>query len=96
MADKEKGIRSHEGIAFNLSSAAKPFRAVAILQPAQQGKLYLTDTVGTYLTGFAKEIAEQMNIHHLLSGASGLNMPTPGRTRGGSSDQQFSYGHHRR
>jgi len=75
MADKEKGIRNHEGVAFNLSSAGKPFGAVAILQLAQQGKLKLSDTVGTYLTGFAKEIAEQVTIHHLLSGTSGLNTP---------------------
>jgi CubicO group peptidase (beta-lactamase class C family) len=75
MADKEKGIRNHEGVAFNLSSAGKPFRAVAILQLAQQGKVKLSDTVGTYLTGFAKEIAEQVTIHHLLSGTSGLDTP---------------------
>ncbi|MFC5747067.1 serine hydrolase domain-containing protein [Actinomadura rugatobispora] len=75
MADKEKGIRNHQGVAFNLSSAGKPFGAVAILQLAQQGKVRLWDTVGTYLTGFAKEIAEKVTIHHLLSGTSGLNTP---------------------
>jgi CubicO group peptidase (beta-lactamase class C family) len=31
--------------------------------------------VGAYLTGFAKEIAEQVTIHHLLSGTSGLDTP---------------------
>ncbi|MFF5715327.1 serine hydrolase domain-containing protein [Streptomyces buecherae] len=75
MADKEKGVRNHEGIAFNLSSAGKPFGAVAILQLAQQGKLRLSDPVGAHLTGFPKEIAEQVTIHHLLSGTSGLNTP---------------------
>jgi CubicO group peptidase (beta-lactamase class C family) len=75
MADEERGIRNHQGIAFSLSSAGKPFHAVAILQLAQQGKVKLSDTVGTYLTGFAKEIAEQVNIHHLLSGTSGLDIP---------------------
>ncbi|WP_211245906.1 serine hydrolase domain-containing protein [Actinomadura oligospora] len=75
MADREKGIRNHAGIAFNLSSAGKPFGPVAILQLAQQGKLRLSDTVGAHLTGFAKEIAEQVTIHHLLSGTSGLNSP---------------------
>ncbi|MEV8632916.1 serine hydrolase domain-containing protein [Streptosporangium sp. NPDC051023] len=75
MADREKGIPNHKGVAFNLSSAGKPFGAVAILQLAQQGKVKLSDTVGTYLTGFAKEIAEQVTIHHLLSGTSGLNSP---------------------
>ncbi|MFF3667078.1 serine hydrolase domain-containing protein [Microtetraspora malaysiensis] len=75
MADKEKGIHNHEGTAFSLSSAGKPFGAVAILQLAQQGKLSLSDTVGTHLKGYAKDIAEQVTIHHLLSGTSGLNTP---------------------
>jgi CubicO group peptidase (beta-lactamase class C family) len=75
MADQEKGIRNHEGIAFSLSSAGKPFLAVAVLQLAQQGRLRLSDSVGTYLTGFAEDIADQVTIHHLLSGTSGLNSP---------------------
>ncbi|MEV0403441.1 serine hydrolase domain-containing protein [Actinoallomurus sp. NPDC050550] len=75
MADKEKGIANHEGVAFSLSSAGKPFNAVAILQLAQQGKVKLSETVGTHLKGFAKDIAEQVTIHHLLSGTSGLDSP---------------------
>ncbi|MFE1951658.1 serine hydrolase domain-containing protein [Streptomyces sp. NPDC059524] len=75
MADKEKGIRNHEGVAFNLSSAGKPFGAVAVLQLAQRGKVRLSDTLGTYLSGFAKDIAEKVTIHHLLSGTSGLDTP---------------------
>ncbi len=75
MADQEKGIRNHEGVAFSLSSAGKPFGAVAILQLVQAGKVQLTDTVGTHLTGFAKEIADQVTIHHMLCGTSGLNSP---------------------
>ncbi|WP_344534757.1 serine hydrolase domain-containing protein [Streptomyces albiaxialis] len=75
MADRERKVRNHEGIAFNLSSAGKPFGAVAVLQLAQRGKVRLSDTVGTHLKGFAKEIAEQVTIHHLLSGTSGLNTP---------------------
>jgi len=75
MADKEKRIAIHEDTAFSLSSAGKPFYAVAILQLAQQGKVKLSDTVGTHVEGFAKEIAEKVTIHHLLSGTSGLNSP---------------------
>ncbi|MER7208853.1 serine hydrolase domain-containing protein [Streptosporangium sp. NPDC000239] len=75
MADREKGIPNHRGVAFNLSSAGKPFGAVAVLQLVQQGKVKLSDTVGTYLTGFPKEIAERVTVHHLLSGTSGLNSP---------------------
>lgn len=73
MADKAKGIRNHEDVAFNLSSASQPFGAVAVLQLAQQGKVKLSDTVGTHLTGFAKEIAEQVTIHQLLTSTSGLS-----------------------
>ncbi|MFC4909565.1 serine hydrolase domain-containing protein [Actinomadura gamaensis] len=75
MADEARGIRNGEDVAFSLSSAGKPFGAVAILQLAQQGGLKLTDTVGTHLTGFGKEIAEQVTIHHMLSGTSGMNTP---------------------
>ncbi|TDD39600.1 serine hydrolase domain-containing protein [Saccharopolyspora elongata] len=77
MADKEKGIRNHEGVAVNLSSGSQPFLSVAILQLAQQGKVALSDTVGTHLTGFAREIAEQVTIHHLLTPISGLDAPMP-------------------
>jgi CubicO group peptidase (beta-lactamase class C family) len=73
MADEEKGIRNSEGVAFNLSSGSQPFGAVAVLQLAQQGKLKLSDTVGTHLTGFAKDIAEQVTIHQLLTSTSGLS-----------------------
>ncbi|MGA5303745.1 serine hydrolase domain-containing protein [Nucisporomicrobium flavum] len=75
MADRERGIRNHEGTAFSLSSAGKPFHAVAILQLAQRGKLQVSDPVGKYLRGLDKEIAERVSIHHLLSGASGLASP---------------------
>ncbi|MBO0869319.1 MAG: serine hydrolase, partial [Micromonosporaceae bacterium] len=39
MADQEQRMRNREGTAFSLSSAGQPFRAVAILQLAQQGRL---------------------------------------------------------
>ncbi|WP_433131173.1 serine hydrolase domain-containing protein [Micromonospora sp. CA-240977] len=92
MADKEKGIRNHEGVAFSLSSAGKPFNAVAILQLAQQGKLKLTDTVGRYLTGFAKDIAERVTIHHMLAGVSGMNTPEEDVQRVfGSREQVHEY-----
>lgn len=73
MADEEKGIRNHEGVAFNQYGG--PFVSLSIVQLAQRGKVKLWDTVGTYLTGFAKEIAEQVRVHHLLVGTSGLSFP---------------------
>jgi CubicO group peptidase (beta-lactamase class C family) len=75
LADKEKGIPNQENTAFSLSSAGQPFHAVAVLQLAQQGRLQLTDTVGKYLTGFAKDVAEKVTIHDLLSGVSQLDSP---------------------
>ncbi|GIF33457.1 beta-lactamase [Actinoplanes utahensis] len=75
MADRDRGIRNHEGIAFTLSSAGKPFNAIAILQLAQQGRLKLTDTVSQHLEGFDDDIAEQVTIHQMLSGTSGMNTP---------------------
>jgi CubicO group peptidase (beta-lactamase class C family) len=35
----------------------------------------LTDPVGRYLTGFARDIAEHVTIHHMLSGTSGMDTP---------------------
>jgi CubicO group peptidase (beta-lactamase class C family) len=75
MADRENGIPNSEGVAFSLSSAGKPFGAVAILQLVQQGKVHLWDTVGTYLTGFAQGIAEQVTIHDMLASTSGMTIP---------------------
>jgi CubicO group peptidase (beta-lactamase class C family) len=95
MADREKGIRNHEGIAVSISSAAKPFCAVAILQLVQQGRVKLTDTVGTYLTGFAKEIAEQVTIHHMLTDTSGLESPKPDLERVFSSREEVHEYHER-
>ncbi|HEX4223046.1 MAG TPA: serine hydrolase domain-containing protein, partial [Pseudonocardiaceae bacterium] len=60
LADREKGIPNTPDVAVSLSSAGIPFCAVAMLQLVQQGKVALSDTVGTYLTGFAKDIAEQV------------------------------------
>lgn len=75
MADRERGVAHHEGVAFSLSSAGKPFGAVAVLQLVQEGRVRLSDPVGTHLTGLAKDVAEQVTVHHLLSGTSGLDVP---------------------
>lgn len=75
MADAERGVRIDERTAFTLSSAGKPFNAIAILQLAQRGKLGLSDTVGAHLTGFAGDLAEGVTIHQLLTGASGTRIP---------------------
>ncbi|GAA0582713.1 serine hydrolase domain-containing protein [Actinomadura livida] len=76
-ADKERRVRNHQDVAFNLSSAGIPFPPVAILQLLQQGRLALTDTVGTHLDGIDGDIAEQVTIHHLLTSTSGIDAPAP-------------------
>jgi len=75
MADEEKRVANHERTAFSLTSAGKPFHAVAVLQLAQRGKLRLSDPVGKHLTALARDVAEKVTIHHLLSGTSGLRTP---------------------
>ena len=75
MADREKGIPNSPDIAVSLSSAGIPLCAVAILQLVQQGKVKLSDTVGTYLSGFAADIADQVTIHDMFVGTSGLITP---------------------
>lgn len=75
MADREKKIPNGAHTAFTLSSAGKPFHAVAIMRLAQEGKVRLYDTLGTHLTGYAKDISEQVTIHHLLTASAGINAP---------------------
>ncbi|MFI6635564.1 serine hydrolase domain-containing protein [Nonomuraea fuscirosea] len=77
MADKERGIRNHAGVAFNLSSAGMPFPPVAVLQLVQRGKVKLSDPVGAHLNGLATDLAAQVTLHHLLSGTSGIDAPAP-------------------
>jgi CubicO group peptidase (beta-lactamase class C family) len=88
MADRERGIRNQENTSFNLASASGPFLPVAILQLVQQGQVSLSDTVGTHLTGIATDIAEQVNIHHLLTATSGIDAPMPDYQRIFNSKQE--------
>ncbi|WP_431935438.1 serine hydrolase domain-containing protein [Micromonospora sp. RP3T] len=81
LADRERGIRNHQGVAFNLASASQPFLTVAILQLAQRGRVSLSDPMGAHLTDLAPGIAERVTIHHLLTGTSGLDAPMPDWTR---------------
>jgi CubicO group peptidase (beta-lactamase class C family) len=71
MADKARSIRNSPGTLFNLGSNTKLFTGVAIGQLVQQGKLRYEATVGTYLDGFAPELAGKVTIHQLLTHTSG-------------------------
>lgn len=88
MADEEKSIRNAPDTAFDLSSAGQPFLAVAVMQLVEQGRLALGDTVGQHLKGFSKDVAKQVNVHHLLTATSGLGAgdPDPARTFRGKGE----------
>ncbi|MFT7839241.1 serine hydrolase domain-containing protein [Saccharothrix sp. BKS2] len=94
MADRERGIRNHEDVAFNLASASGPFLAVAVLRLVQRGRVALSDAVGAHLDGLAADIAGQVTIHHLLTGTSGLDAPMPDWQRVFHSEEEVRE-HHR-
>jgi CubicO group peptidase (beta-lactamase class C family) len=59
---------------FNLGSMNKMFTAVAIAQLVEQGKLSFDDTIGKILPDYPnREVAEKVQIHHLLTHTSGLD-----------------------
>ncbi|KUL25295.1 serine hydrolase domain-containing protein [Actinoplanes awajinensis] len=75
MADRENAIPNREDTAFTLSSAGKPFNAIAVLQLAQQGLVDLRQPIGRYLEDFDQDVAGKVTIDHLLSGTSGMDTP---------------------
>ncbi|ADD41948.1 serine hydrolase domain-containing protein [Stackebrandtia nassauensis] len=87
LADREKSVPNRANTIFALASASKPFTGLAIVQLAEQGKLSFHDTVGTYLDGFADDIAKTVTIHHLLLHTSGLDVPL--------DDEEFLENHHK-
>ena len=73
MASKACNVPNRIDTKLNLASIGKTFTAVAILQLVEQGKLSLTDTVGSILSDYPnKQVATKVTIHHLLSHSSGM------------------------
>jgi CubicO group peptidase (beta-lactamase class C family) len=73
MASKAYNAPNRIDTKFNLASIGKTFTAVAILQLVEQGKLSLTDTVGSILADYPnKQVATKVTIHQLLSHSSGM------------------------
>lgn len=72
MADKARGIPNGPDALFILGSITKTFTGIAIAQLAEQDKVAYGATLGTYLDGFAPEIADTVTVHHLLTHTSGL------------------------
>lgn len=73
-ANKKSHVKNTLDTRFNLGSMNKMFTALSIMQLVEAGKINLTDPVSKYLdtTWLPKPIADQVNIHHLLSHSSGM------------------------
>ena len=71
-ADRERGIANTFATSFNVGSMNKMMTAVAVMRLVQDGRLRLTDTVGTYLPDYPnRAIADRVTIHHLLTHTGG-------------------------
>jgi len=72
LADRERGIANTLDTSFSVGSINKMFTAVAIMRLVQDGRLSLTDTVGTYIPDYPnRDIADHVTIHHLLTHTGG-------------------------
>jgi CubicO group peptidase (beta-lactamase class C family) len=72
MANKARQIPNGPDTIFGLASVNKLFTGVALAQVAQRGKVSYGATLGTYLDGFAPEIADVVTVHQLLTHTSGF------------------------
>lgn len=57
---------------FDVGSITKAFTRVAILQQVAAGKLSLDDTLGQHVEGFEPDIADRVQVRHLLEMTSGF------------------------
>ena len=71
LADVEANTKVSETTAFAINSMTKAFTGVAIMQLVEQGKLRLSDQLGTHLAELPKEW-EQLTVQQILSHTSGL------------------------
>ncbi|MFC1593577.1 serine hydrolase domain-containing protein [Candidatus Neomarinimicrobiota bacterium] len=70
-ASKRYDIPNTFDTKFNIGSISKHITSIAILQLAERGLLSLDDPIGKYLDIFPIEIAQKVNIKHLLTMTSG-------------------------
>ncbi|GIG70883.1 serine hydrolase [Phytomonospora endophytica] len=80
MADRATGTANTRGTRFCVGSVTKMFTAVALLRLVQEHRVDLSAPIGTYLDGFAADVARTVTPHHLLTHTSGLGdyMRVPG------------------
>jgi CubicO group peptidase (beta-lactamase class C family) len=72
MADREAGRANNIETAFNLGSINKFFTQIAIRQLAEQGKLNVDSTLGTYWPDYPNAAARRVTIRQLLEHRSGI------------------------
>jgi D-alanyl-D-alanine carboxypeptidase len=70
VADLETGAPLHVGDSVRIGSITKTFVATVVLQLADEGRLTLDDTLGSYVPGMLH--GEQITVRHLLAMTSGI------------------------
>jgi CubicO group peptidase (beta-lactamase class C family) len=80
MAIKELSVPNTLNTLFTLASCTKSMTATAVVQLAEQGKLSLWETLGTYLGGFPAQVAGNVTVHQLLTMTSGMSDYSQGTT----------------
>ncbi|MBE1531330.1 hypothetical protein H4W34_001163 [Actinomadura algeriensis] len=85
MADEERGIRNHEGVAFNLSSAGKPFGAVAVMQLVQPA-LIVEAVTGTAFYTRPQWLTDEHIAHSYIRQADGSRVDAVRNLDKGSPD----------
>jgi CubicO group peptidase (beta-lactamase class C family) len=72
LANRETHTPNTVDTRFDIGSMNKAFTKVVVLQLVREGKLKLTDKLGTLLEGFAPEAADHITVAHLLNHQSGF------------------------
>ncbi len=71
-ADEVKKIANTSETKFQIGSITKLFTKAIILQMIEENKINGSDNLGKYLTGFPKDIADNVTIQELIDHTSGL------------------------
>lgn len=74
LRNKKAKLPNQVQTTFSLASTTKTFTAIAIAQLVEQGKLKYSDFISKYLPEYPQDIAQQVNIHHLLTHTSGIEL----------------------
>ncbi len=72
LANRQADTKVAQQTKFKIASVTKTFTAVLILQLAEEGKIDLSKTIGTYLPGYTGEARNKVSIHQLLTYSSGI------------------------